>query len=44
MFFRPGTAFSSSSPLTMGVRPLSVFPEAMVPPVAINNIFFMALV
>ena len=44
MVFRPGTALKSSSPLTVGVSPASVFPEAMVPPVAINNIFFMALV
>ncbi len=44
MFFNPGTLFKSSSPEMVGVRPLSVFPEAMVPPVAINNIFFMVVV
>ena len=44
MFFSPGTLFKSSSPEMVGVSPLSVLPEAMVPPVAINNIFFMVTV
>ena len=40
-FFTCGTAFKSSSDVIAGVRPFSVFAEAMVPPVAMNRIFFI---
>ena len=40
----PGTHRSSSSPEMVGASPFSVFPEAMVPPVAISSIFFIATV